>query len=148
MAVSRGTVSLIASEFDTVYLRVCPTTRWHCFCSDDVTGCAYRCAKCTQDMFSGRKTRKDTTWSVPIVFPGCPVSCITVIQWYFIHNILPLMGETMFIETQVLGSKSSLRGSSLHQWLPPWCIMELNDTSRLIWTQLFIIKYLNLSTAS
>ena len=25
------------------------------------------------DAFSGRKTRKDTTWSVPIVFPGCPV---------------------------------------------------------------------------
>ena len=42
---------------------------------------AYRCMKHTQDTFSSRKTRKDTTRSVPIVFPGCPVSCMTVIQY-------------------------------------------------------------------
>ena len=38
-------------------------------------------------MFSGRKAKIDTTWSVPKCFPGCPVSCITVvtvIQWYFL----------------------------------------------------------------
>ena len=47
-----------------------------------------------QGWFSGRKTRKDTTWSVPIVFPGCPVSCITVIQWYGIFPVLsPLSCE-------------------------------------------------------
>ena len=43
---------------------------------------AYGCVKCTPGMFSGRKAKIDTTWSVPIVFPGCPVSCITVIQYF------------------------------------------------------------------
>ena len=33
-----GTVGLIYFILDTIYLRVFPTTRWHCFCSNDVTG--------------------------------------------------------------------------------------------------------------
>ena len=46
----------------------------------------HRCTKCIGGTFSGRKAKIDTTWSVPKCFPGCPVSCITVvnvIQWYF-----------------------------------------------------------------
>ena len=40
---------------------------------------AYRCMKHIQDGFSGRKQGKIQ----PGVFPGCPVSCKTVIQQYF-----------------------------------------------------------------
>ena len=48
-------------------MRVCPTTRWHHICADDITGCIWVC-KMHPRWFSDRKTRKDTTWSVPIVF--------------------------------------------------------------------------------
>ena len=50
-------------------------------------------------MFSGRKAKIDTTWSVPKCFPGCAVSCITivtVIQWYF----LPFHVRKMFKENK------------------------------------------------
>ena len=43
-------------------------------------------------MFSGRKAKIDTTWSVPECFPGCPVSGILELSGIF----PPLMGETMF----------------------------------------------------
>ena len=43
---------------------------------------AYGCMKHTPGMFSGRKAKIDTTWSVPKCFLDVQ-SCITVIQWYF-----------------------------------------------------------------
>ena len=121
MSISQEPSVRFASNLDTVYLRVCPTTWWRRFCGDDVTGVCMG-AWTHRGWFSGRKTRKDTTWSVSIVFPGCPVSCITVIQWYS----LPFHVRTMFIENKSsLRSMSSLRGkSSLPSKLPPWFIMK------------------------
>ena len=92
--------------------------------------------------FSGRKAKIDTAWSVPKCFPGCPVSCITVvtvIQWYF----LPFHVRKMFKE-----NKSSLISSSLHQWLPPWFIMKIAWNFQVDFiTQLFINTWtVNLST--
>ena len=40
MSISLEPSVRFTSFLDTVYLRVCPTTRWHCFCSNDITGCA------------------------------------------------------------------------------------------------------------
>ena len=62
MAVSREPSVQFTSFLDTVYLRICPTTRLCCFHGNDVTGCVWVC-KMYQGLFSGRKTRKDTTWS-------------------------------------------------------------------------------------
>ena len=38
MAVSWEPLIQLTLNLDTVYLRVCPTTRWCHFCGDDVTG--------------------------------------------------------------------------------------------------------------
>ena len=38
MSISLEPSVRFTSVLDTIYLRVCPTTRWHRFCSDDVTG--------------------------------------------------------------------------------------------------------------
>ena len=60
--------------------------------------------------FSGRKAKIDTTWSVPKCFPGCPVSCITVvtvIQWYFpsfVGRMFNVQKKQEFFETRVLYS--------------------------------------------
>ena len=105
------------SFLDTIYLRVCPTTRWHHFYGDNVTGYVHRCAKCIGGTFSGRNQGKIQPGVIPECFPGCPVSSIivvTVIQWYF---LLLSCEETVFKENKSsLRSRSSLRDrSSLHQ---------------------------------
>ena len=76
MAVSWEPSVQFASEFDTVYLRVCPTTRWRLFAAMTSRG-AYGCAKRIPDALSGRKgrkARKDITWSVP----KCVLKCFLV----------------------------------------------------------------------
>ena len=70
---------------------------------------AYRCMKHIQGVFLVEKQGKIQPGAFPEVSPGCPMSSITVIQYF-----LPFHVRTMFIE-----NKSSLRGTSLHQWLPP-----------------------------
>ena len=87
------------------------------------------CMKCIRGVFwleKALKPWKDTTWSVP----KCVLKCFLVFSVQYVltvhvNNIPPLMGETMFKETQVLGSKSSLRGKSpLPSKLPLWFIMK------------------------
>ena len=38
MSISLEPSVQFTSFLDTIYLRVCPTTRWHHFCSDDIMG--------------------------------------------------------------------------------------------------------------
>ena len=51
----------------------------------------YRCAKCIPDAFSGKKQGKIQPGVCSLVFPGCPVSRITVIQCF-----PSFLRETMF----------------------------------------------------
>ena len=69
MLISLELLVRLTSNLDKMYMRVCPTTRWHCFCTNDVTGVS-RGTKMALE-FRGciflpktQKTRKDTTWSV------------------------------------------------------------------------------------
>ena len=41
MSISLEPLVWFTSFLDTVYLRVCPTTKWCCFCSSDIMGCIW-----------------------------------------------------------------------------------------------------------
>ena len=69
----------------------------------------YRCVKHIQGVFLAEKQGKIQPGVFPEVSPECPMYSITVIQYFLSFHV-----RTMFIE-----NKRSLRGSSLHQWLPP-----------------------------
>ena len=51
---------------------------------DDVMGCVWVC-KMHPGCFSGRKTRKDTTWSVPVV-----QKCFLDVQCPVLHHCNPV----------------------------------------------------------
>ena len=66
MAISWEPLVRLTPNLDTVYLKVCCITRWHCFYGDDVTWCI-KVHEMHPGCFFGlksTKTRKDTTWSV------------------------------------------------------------------------------------
>ena len=66
MLISQELLVQFTSNLDSVWVRVCPTTRWHHFHGDYVMGCIWA-MKCIQDIFLAEKTPisgKDTTWNV------------------------------------------------------------------------------------
>ena len=75
-------------NFDSVYMRVCPTTRWHNFCSNDIVGCVWVCEMHPRCIFLAEKAEKQgkiqpgvflsVSWSVSL---GCP----------FLHNCKPVV---------------------------------------------------------
>ena len=101
-------------------------------------GGAHWCTKHIGGTFSGRKAKIDTTWSVPKCFPGCPVSCITVvtvIQWYFpssVGRMFNVQKKQEFLETRVL-----------YSGLPPWFIMKCWKG----WLQVYNLKQNSLLNA-
>ena len=65
MSISQELLVRFTSNLDSVYMRVCPTTRCCCFYSDDFMGVHTGAPKCI-GWFSGKKAlkpSKDTTWS-------------------------------------------------------------------------------------
>ena len=77
---------------------------------------AYRCVKHTQGAFSGRKQGKIQPGVFPIVFWS--VSWMSSV----LHDCNPVVFSLHCEKAESLmftENKSSLRGSSLHQWLPP-----------------------------
>ena len=78
MAVFREPLIQLTPNLDTVYLRVCPTTRWCCFHSNYVTGCI-RVHEMHLGCFSGLKSTKNKErysleWVdvLPECYPKCP----------------------------------------------------------------------------
>ena len=57
MAVSWELLVQLTPDLDTVYLRVCPTTRWHHFHDNESWG-AYGCVKCIVGVFLAEKQGK------------------------------------------------------------------------------------------
>ena len=112
MAVSWELLVRLTPDLDTVYLGVCPTTRCHHFCGNDVTGCIQVC-KMHQGWFSGlgnahnkERYNLECSWMSSVLHNCNPV--VFSLLW---EGTDPLL----FIE-----NKSSLRGKSpLHSRLPP-----------------------------
>ena len=80
MLISQEPSVRFTSNLDSVWVRVCSTTRWHCFCAMTLPG-VYGCTKCIPEGFLAEKQGKIQ----PGVFPLCFLdvqSCITVIQYF------------------------------------------------------------------
>ena len=76
MAVSQEPLVRLTPNLDTVYLRVCPTTREHHFCGDDVTG-VHRVHKTYPGCIFWQKSKERYNLDGPHVFQSA-LECFLV----------------------------------------------------------------------
>ena len=108
MLISQEPSVWFTSNLDRVYMRVCPTTRWHCFCHNDITGCVQVC-KMHPRCFPGRKNKErynlGCSYCVPKWFPG----------------VFPLVGLLKWMS------------SSYKQFIPPFMLEKFKEARVLYW---------------
>ena len=113
-----GTVGLIYFILDTIYLRVCPTTRWHHLCGDDVTAVCTGAQNISRVCFlAENKERYNLEWFLSVFLDvQCPAYCNPVVFSLLWCEKIDLL---LFIENKI-----SLRQESFIPALPPWFIMK------------------------
>ena len=103
MSISLEPLVRFTSFLDTIYLRVYPTTKWHCFCSNDVTGCTWEC-KMHPGWFSGlenthNKDRYNLEWFLSVFLDvQCLAYCNPVVFSLLCENNVQRKQE--FLERQ------------------------------------------------
>ena len=103
MSISRELLVQFTSFLDTIYLRVCPTTRCIIFAAMMSWGCAW-----VHEMYQGyifwQKTKKDTTWSdswMSSVLHNCS-DCNPVVFSLLFHVRKNVQRKQKVLETRVL----------------------------------------------